>query len=91
MFGFFGLFGRSHELRQLDAAVRAAGLHPRLMSDAVKLTTLRLLKEARGGGALPPDAYEGAAQLLVYCMLGTQAFEDANGVAPTRAVEARLA
>ncbi len=41
MLGFFGIFGRSHELRRLDQAVRAVGLHPVLVPEAVKLTTRR--------------------------------------------------
>ncbi len=46
MLGFFGIFGRSHELTRLDQAVRAVGLHPLLLPEAVKLTTLNLLGEA---------------------------------------------
>ncbi len=46
MLGLFGIFGRSHELQRLDQALRGGGLHPRLVPEAVKLTTLKLLKEA---------------------------------------------
>jgi len=49
MFGFFGLFGRSHEMKRLDQAVRDVGLHPNLVPDAVQLTTFNLLKAANGG------------------------------------------
>lgn len=89
MFGLFGAMGRSREMQQLDHAVRAAGLHPRLMPEAVKITTVKLLKETHGGKA-PAEAYQSAATLLSYCILGAQAFADVNGDAATRAVEARI-
>ena len=59
----FGIFGRSHELKRLDRAVRAVGLHPILVPEAVKLTTVRFLKD---------DAYDAAAEMLAYCMLGSR-------------------
>jgi hypothetical protein len=91
MLGLFGLFGRAAELERLDLALRAAGLHPRAVPDAVKLTTAKLLKEA-GGGAVPDQrACAAAAALLGYCVLGPQAFTAANGAAQTEAVEMRLA
>ncbi len=90
MLGLFGMFGRSLELQNLDQALRDGGLHPRLVPDAVKLTTLKLLKEA--GGANPgPRFYAAAAELLGYCVLGAQGFTDSNGPSLTEAVEARLA
>jgi hypothetical protein len=88
MLGMFGLFGRAPELERLDLALRTAGLHPRSVSDAVKLTTVKLLKEARSFA--DPRAHTAAAELLAYCILGPQAFTVANGAAQTKAVEARL-
>lgn len=72
MFGFLGLFGRSREIQALDAALRAEGLHPRLVPDAVKLTALRLC---------PPDSLAGhapTAALLAHCMLGPEAHAQAT-------------
>ena len=46
--GLFGVFGRSGDLRALDDALRAAGMHPALAPEAVKIAALNLLKEARG-------------------------------------------
>ncbi len=40
MLGLFGIFGRSQELQRLDQALRGVGLNPRLVPDAVMLTTL---------------------------------------------------
>ncbi len=89
MLGFFGVFGRSHELRSLDQALRGVGLHPRLVPDAVKLTTLKLLGEA---GASPNSClYAGAVELLGYCVLGAQGFTECNDPSLTEAVEVRLA
>ena len=89
MLGLFGIFGRSRELRRLDEALRGVGLHPRGMPEAVKLTTLKLLKEAHGTSP-DPRAVAAAAELLGYCMLGPQRFTEANGPGLTAAVEARL-
>ncbi len=87
MFGFFGMFGRSHELQRFDRALRGVGLHPRLVPEAVKLTTLKLL----GKTGLGPSPYSSVAELLGYCMLGAQGFTESNDPGLTQAVEARLA
>ncbi len=90
MLGLFGMFGRAPELQRLDQALRDGGLHPRLVPEAVKLTTLKLLQEACGAdpGPLP---YAAAAELLGYCVLGAPGFTECNGPSLTEAVEARLA
>ncbi len=90
MLGFLGIFGRSRELQRLDQAVRAVGLHPRLVPEAVKLTTLKLLNEADSGASPAPRAYDAAAEMLGYCMLGPQGFTEANDLRLTEAAEARL-
>ena len=90
MLGLFGLFGRAAELERLDLALRAAGLHPRAVPDAVKLTTVKLLKEAGGGSAPDQRSCGAAAVLLAYCILGPQAFTAASGAAQTEAMEMRL-
>ncbi len=90
MLGFLGMFGRSRELQRLDQAVRAVGLHPRLVPEAVKLTILRLLKEADSGASPAPRAYDAAAEMLGYCMLGPQGFTEANDLRLTETTEARV-
>ncbi len=89
MLGLFGIFGRSHELQRLDRALRSVGLNPRLVPEAVKLTTLKLLGEA--GASPDPCPYAAAAELLGYCVLGAQGFTECNDPSLTEAVEARLA
>ena len=64
--------------------MRAVGLHPNLVLDAVELMIVRLLKETNTG------AYDAAAAMLGYCMLGPQGFTEANGLRLTEATEARL-
>ena len=87
--GFFGTFGRSSDLRQLDQAFRAVDIHPRMVSEAVKLTMARLLKDSHGDD--PPEAtYKRAAELVGYCMIGANAFAGANGEELVHAVEQRL-
>jgi hypothetical protein len=89
MFGLFGKFGRARELRQLDEALRAVDLHPAMVPDAVELTAIRLLKEARGGSPEPED-YAAAAELLAYCMIGAEGFAGANSEGRALAIEARI-
>ncbi len=88
MLGLFGIFGRSHKLRRLDQALRGVGLHPRLVPEAVKLTTLNLLGDA--GAGPDPRPHAAAAELLGYCVLGAQGFTECNDLSLTEAVEARL-
>ncbi len=89
MLGLFGIFGRSQELQRLDQALGGVGLSPRLVPDAVMLTTLKLLGEARAGP--DPALYTAAAELLAYCVLGAQEFTECNNPSLTEAVEVRLA
>jgi hypothetical protein len=87
MFGLFGRFGRSRELRHLDDELRTAGVHPVTVTDAVKLTIIRLLKTAHGDAA---PHFAEAASLVAYCMLGPGPYADINGAHLTEAVEHRL-
>ena len=89
MLGLFGIFGRSRDLRRLDQALLGVGLHPRLVPEAVKLTTLKLLGEA--GVGRDPAFYAAAAELLGYCVLGAQGFTERNDPSLTEATELRLA
>lgn len=79
----------------LDEACRSAGLPPARLTGAMKITTVRLLKEA-AGSRTPPESQVSEAQaraaalLLGYCMLGRTHFAEANGVAAVEAVEARM-
>jgi hypothetical protein len=83
--GLFGIFGRSHELREFDKALRSVDLHPNLVPEAVKLTAVKLLKEQARGRELEPQIYRSAAEILGYCMVGAEAFAGAN--APELAVQ----
>jgi hypothetical protein len=91
MFGLFNLFGRSAELKALDQALREAGLHPQIVPEPVKLTMVRLLKAPLAPGAsLPQPAYDEAARLLGYCMLGREQFMASTSLSEAERVEARL-
>ena len=91
MLGLFGIFGRSQELQRLDQALHGVGLSPRLVPDAVMLTTLKLLGEAGAGAGPDPAPYAAVAELLGYCVLGAQGFTECNDPSLTEAVEVRLA
>lgn len=90
MLDFFGFFGRRRELHRLDHAIRAAGLHPLLMPEPIKLSALKLLSEAEGGSP-DPRACAEAAELLVYCMTGPEEFALNTDDDLVAAVEARIA
>lgn len=89
--GLFAMFGPSRDIQRLDGAVRAAGMHPALMTQAVKLTILRLLK-ANASGAAGPSEHDMAlaADLVVYCLNGAEDFSGTVGEARLQAVEARI-
>lgn len=88
--GFLGRFGRSGDLRQLDAALRTVDLHPALVPEGVKLTIVNLLKDHFDVDEPPAHAYAPAACLVAYCALGAGAFAAANGEPPAIAVERRI-
>lgn len=90
MLGLFGIFGRSVDIQRIDDAIRACGLHPNRMPDAVKLTMLKQLKEANGGRSPDGQACASASELVVYCSIGPTEFAQSNGVARTEAAEARV-
>ncbi len=88
--GFLGMFGRSGDLRQLDAALRAVDLHPNLVPEAVKLTVVNLLKDHAIGKEPAPQAYRPAAEMIAYCMLGAAGFAASNTDEDVARVEARI-
>ena len=88
IFPFLQLFGRSKQIERLGDAFRIAGVHPRLVPDAVLMTVLRLLKTSgRDDG---PEACAEAADFVAYLMLGGAAFSEARGPDHVARVEARL-
>lgn len=89
--GFFGRFGRSRDLKQLDEALRALDVHPSIVTEAVKLTTVTLLKDQAIGAEPAPQAYRVAAEMLAYCILGAEPFSAANGQPLASALETRIA
>lgn len=88
--GFFGRFGRSAELREFDTALRAVDLHPNLVPEAVKLAGVRLLKDDAPNREPSPASYRAAAEIIAYCMLGSEALAGANGAKLAAEVERRI-
>jgi hypothetical protein len=89
-FGFLGRFGRSEDLRSLDAALRAVDLHPSLVPEGVKLALVNLLKDRHGEAEPPAGAYPLAAALFAYCALGSGAYAHANGDAAEQDAARRI-
>lgn len=88
--GFFGMFGRSGDLRQLDQALRTVDLHPALVPEGVKLTIVNLMKDYWPDAEPPADAYLPLAGLFAYCIVGPEAFGRANGEERLEDVESRI-
>ena len=88
--GFLGRFGRSSDLRQLDEALRSLDVHPNLVSEAVKITVVSLLKDDARASDPSPQSYRVAAEMVAYCMIGAEAFAGANGEPQSRQVESRI-
>ena len=88
--GFFGRFGRSPALRELDGALRSVDLHPNLVPEAVKLTAVRMLMDDEGREDPGLQAFRKAAEVIAYCMVGAEAFTGANGVPLAEGVERRI-
>ena len=83
------MFGRSGDLRQLDAALRAADLHPALVPEGVKLTMVNLMKD-HWRDEPPASAYPPLAGLLAYCVVGPETYRVVNGRDGAEDVERRI-
>lgn len=91
MFRLFNLFGQSDALNALDGALRASGVHPLLVPDAVKLAVLRLQGDDPVAGANTREAAcHDSAQLLAYCMLGRDPFMESTGAHAADQAEDRV-
>lgn len=77
MFRLFDMLGRSTAMRALDDALRAAGLHPLLVPEPVKLTVIQLHK-THAAPTAQGTQFMDAAKLLAYCILGHEQFVDSN-------------
>lgn len=88
--GFLGRFGRSEDLRMLDAALRAVDLHPAQVPDGAKLTLVNLMKDQWPHGEPPQDAYPPVAELFGFCLLGREHFTAVNGADRAASAERRL-
>lgn len=86
MFGLFSLFGRT---TALDGALRAVGIHPLLVPEAVKITITRMQKR-NGEGRQAEAFHREAAELLGYCMLGQEFFIESNSAFAADRVEERI-
>jgi hypothetical protein len=87
--GFFGVFGRSADLRQLDDAFRALDVHPKTVPEPVKLAMARFIKDVSGDEP-PPEAFRRAAEIVGYCVIGANPFAGENGEDLTTDVERRI-
>jgi hypothetical protein len=88
--GFFGRFGRSPALREFDTALRSVDLHPNLVPEAVKLTAVRMLQDHTGREEPGAYASRAAAEIIVYCMIGAEAFAGANSSGQAEDIERRI-
>lgn len=87
--GFFGMFGRSQDLRRLDKAMRQAGLHPALVPEGAKLAAIGVLT-GEDDHEPPPLTYPPVGELMAFCALGSELFAQENGPDRLESVAARL-
>ncbi|MEM9045775.1 MAG: hypothetical protein AAGC81_13885 [Pseudomonadota bacterium] len=91
MLGLFNFFGRSERLKAFDQALLEFDVHPRLVPEAVKLTTIKLMQKGSDAEYVLRDAdYERAAELLSYAILGPDQFAASNSPDAAQAAEQRL-
>lgn len=89
MFRLFDFLGSSAAMRALDDALRASGVHPVLVPQAVKLTVIKLTK--KHAGARNQDvALAEASLLLAYCVLGHEQFAASNSVEDAGRIDHRV-
>jgi len=88
--GFLGRFGRSEDLRRLDAALRGFDLHPALVPEGAKLAIVNMMKDAWPEREPPAEAYPPVAGLFAYCLVGPDLFAEANGPEAAAEAEARI-
>jgi len=87
--GFFGRFGRSQDMRNLDRALRFSGLHPAQVPEGVKLAAVGII--AGEGGEEPAEtAYPPAGELMAFCALGEEHFAYENGESRAESARRRL-
>ncbi|MEF2551548.1 hypothetical protein VQ042_09240 [Aurantimonas sp. A2-1-M11] len=56
----------------------------------MKLTAVNLMKDHAVGATPAPQAYQAAAEILAYCMIGAEGFAGANDVALALRVGERI-
>lgn len=91
MLGLFNFFGRDEGLKALDLALREFDVHPRIVPEAVKLATIKLMQKASAAGYVLGDSdYGKAAELLSYSVLGHDQFVASNSLDAAERAEQRL-
>lgn len=91
MLGLFNFFGRDEGLKALDQAFREFDVHPRIVPEAVKLATLRLMRKASDEDYVLRDAdYNKAAELISYAILGPNQFVASNTLDAANIAEQRV-
>jgi len=87
----FGIRGRPKEVHYLNDAIREIGIQPSLVADSVKISVIKLLREAEGGNFIDIVAScEKAAPMVVYCMFGRDDYEEINNGEAADEIEKRL-
>jgi len=86
--GFFGIFGRSEDMRRLDEALRQASVHPGSVPEGVKLAAVTVM--AKEEAEPPATAYPPMGELMALCMLGREDFAGENGDARLESAVKRL-
>lgn len=86
--GFLGRFGRSQDLRYLDAALLQSHLQPSYIPEGVKMAAVSLMSEGRPEPGA--DEYPPVGALIALCAFGLEEFAEHNGADAGSQTLARL-
>ena len=92
IFSVFGIRGRSKEVNQFDDVLRMSGLEPEVVPFALKLATIKLLKETNSEKAfsLDDEVIANVAQFISYSILGPDTYKAENGPGALETIENQL-
>ena len=86
--GFLGKFGRSQDLRYLDAALQDAHLFPGVIPEPANMTAVSLMSEYQPEP--PAAAYPPVGALMALCAFGIEEFTEHNGASQSAATVQRF-
>tara|TARA_B100000686_G_scaffold355057_1_gene469482 strand:- start:1129 stop:1524 length:396 start_codon:yes stop_codon:yes gene_type:complete len=82
------LFGRSRKIEELCDALRASGIHPNIVPDAILITIIKLLKKHYGNDINP--SLTSTASFFAYLLIGRESLDYSSENSSIANLENRL-